>query len=101
MNITDDLLVWTADDEGKWAFFLSSPTGQRLLPKIVESAPLLLESGDSNAVLIRNGKLLGFQAAVKAMLDLSHSAPLPKREPDAFPSLTDDSQWNDGEKLNP
>jgi hypothetical protein len=102
MEITSENLVWTADDESAWATFLSGKTGQRLLPKLVEKAPPLLEAGDTNEILIRNGKLLGFQTAVQALLELTHSEPPAiQQETTAYPSLTQDDAWSDGEKLNP
>jgi len=102
MEITSENLVWTADDESAWATFLSGKTGQRLLPKIVEKAPPLLEAGDTNAILVRNGKLLGFQTAVQVLLELSHSEPAAvQQEAPAYPNLLNDKLWPDGEKLNP
>jgi hypothetical protein len=101
MEITSENLVWTADDESAWATFLSGKTGQRLLPKIVEKAPPLLEAGDTNAILVRNGKLLGFQSAVQALLELTRSEQATvQQEITAYPDLLDDKSWSDGEKLN-
>ncbi len=102
MEITNESLSWTSEDTDLWRAFLGTRTGSRLLPKLVESAPPLLESGDSNGILIRNGKVLGFQESVRALLNLAVNQPdAPKAESTNFPSLDDDAAWNDGQKINP
>lgn len=72
MEITDARdLLFTPDDAANWAAFLNTPTGQRLIPKIAELAPRLLAKGKTNTLLINHGTVLGFSAAVQALLDLS------------------------------
>lgn len=103
MEITPDQLVWTSDDEANWNSFLGSNTGKRLLPKLAENAPLLLDGTEVNKTLVRNGELRGFQLAVQTLLTLSHSQPLPQTgaETTTYPNLEDDSKWGDGQKLTP
>lgn len=86
-------LEFTSIDNDNWAVFLRTQTGQRLLPKLAELAPRLLSSGDTNAVLIRNGELLGFQAALQGLLDLQNVPPQPPKSASAYPSLDDDDAW--------
>lgn len=100
-HITDDALPWYTEDEVKWNAFLQSDTGKRLLPRVMEAAPVLLGQGDTNAILIRTGEFRGFAEAIKILLSLTHSQPLPPPPPQSLPSLTDDSAWDDGEKLTP
>lgn len=94
MQVTRDGLDWSEVDVDHWAEFLRTQTGQRLIPKLVESAPRLLEAGELNAILIRSGSLLGFQSAAQTLLELSA---MPEQQPsgvvDNFPNLEDDSKW--------
>lgn len=100
MEITNETLPWTADDESHWNAFLSTTSGQRLIPKLAESAPVLLDGGHANKTLVRNGELRGFQSAIRTLLDLSHTAPpISNVQTTTYPSLEDDSKWNDGQKL--
>jgi hypothetical protein len=102
MEITRDELSWTSDDEANWATFLTTKTGSRLIPKLAERAPALLDGADVNMTLVRNGEFRGFQLSMSALLDLSHSQPVPQDTiATTYPDLTDDSKWGDGEKLNP
>jgi hypothetical protein len=94
------LVPWSSKDAENLQFFLSTDTGRRLLPKVAESVPQLLESGDSNAILIRNGKFKGFQEALNEIFRLAHPSPEVTANPNgAYPSLEDDAAWNDGQTL--
>ncbi len=103
MEISAGPLDWTSIDEEKWGKFLESETGRRLIPKVLESVPGLLASGDTNAILIRSGEHRGLQLAVSQLLAMSHSTPGVKTEAisDSYPSLTDDTAWADGQELTP
>jgi hypothetical protein len=96
-------LDWVANDEENLARFLDTETGKRFLPKLMEEAPLLLERGHVNAILIRSGEVRGFQNVVRTILALAHPAPKGGLSPveKEYPSLTDDAAWNDGQKLEP
>lgn len=99
-EITNEGLPWSADDEAIWNIFLKSNTGARLIPKLAERVPALLGSGDANSILIRSGEVRGFQIAISAMLELTHSPPLSvKSEASNYPALDDDKQWNDGQEI--
>jgi hypothetical protein len=101
MEITRDSLPWDSEDTDIWNSFLSTKTGQRLLPKILESTPALLASGDINSILIRSGEVRGFQASAGAILSLAMHPEAPVKETSSYPPLEDDSQWNDGQKIQP
>lgn len=94
---------WTSEDIQNLRTFFQTRTGSRLLPKLVEAIPLLLEEGDTNKILIRNGKVTGCQEIVKALVALAGPEPLPIQTEEAtnYPSLTDDSKWEDGHKIQP
>lgn len=96
------LVPWSSKDAENLQFFLMSDTGRKLLPKVAESAPQLLESGDANAILIRNGKFKGYQEALNEIFTLAHpTAPINMNQNGSYPDLTDDKAWQDGEKLDP
>lgn len=98
MEIVNENLPWSSDDEANWNNFLLSNTGKRLIPKLAESAPVLLSSGQTNDILIRNGELRGFQLAMSRLLECSHSQPLPPQAVSPYPDPEDDKQWSDGLK---
>jgi len=98
--IVDDALPWTSDDIANWAAFLNTKTGQRLIPKLVESCPALLGCGDTNNILIRSGEVRGFAETARVLLSLTHEPEGLKKDPTAYPSPEDDSAWDDKEKLN-
>ncbi len=102
MEIVADRLDWTPVDEERWGKFLETETGTRLIPKLLESVPELLASGDTNAILIRSGEHRGLRNAVSQLLAMSHSTPGVITEVvKAYPDPEDDSQWADGQKLEP
>ncbi len=102
MEILAGKLDWLATDEQNLAAFLDTPTGQRLIPKLLEEAPPLFEGGAVNEILIRSGKVLGYAEIARTILALAH--PVPKLDAQSashntHPSLEDDSQW-EGPKLS-
>lgn len=100
MEISNATLDWTSDDTLNLVAFLNTVTGKRLLPKLVESAPRLLAKGETNEILIRNGMLIGFQAAVQGVLDLTTVEQTKAPAPDygEYPPLDDDAAWGDTTK---
>jgi hypothetical protein len=93
---------WLHTDQEHWAAFLETETGKRLLPTLAESAPQLLAEGDINKVLIRSGEVRGYQSVLKDLILLAHpSAQVEPSTTTEYPPLTDDSKWNDGNKLTP
>lgn len=99
MEITNTALEWTSENVEIWRQFLNTPTGQRLIPKMLEATPGLLPNGDTNSILIRSGEVRGVQLAANTLLDMTRIAPeAPVETQTDYPDLTDDSKWP-GEKL--
>lgn len=94
---------WTSEDIQNLRTFFQTRTGARVLPKLVEVIPALLEEGDTNKILIRNGKVAGCQEIIKAIVALAGPEPLPPQNEEAtnYPSLTDDKKWDDGQTIQP
>lgn len=93
-------LDWDSNDIAALKNFLATKTGLRFVPKVLESVPTLLSGGEVNALLVRNGEVRGFSMAVQALIALASPPPLPTPpEPSAYPSLTDDAAWSDGQSL--
>lgn len=101
MEISAVPVEWdVAEDRDMLVQFFKTQTGSRLLPKIIESCPALLSSGDTNAIMIRNGEVIGFQKAVQALLALTVVEPAPENvKAGSMPDLEDDAAWNDGKQL--
>jgi len=99
MEITNDVTPWGSENIAVFNQFLQTHTGRKLLPKLMESIPVLLESGETNDILIRTGKVSAWGDALRSLIALS--AP-PPAEPDTsvhnrnYPDPTDDRQWDDG-----
>lgn len=91
---------WLPTDAENLARFLETDTGKRMLPKLVDHCPTLLGKGDTNEILIRSGEVRAWTATVEAMLSLAHPPPpTPTNNVTEYPPLTDDTAWNDGQKL--
>jgi hypothetical protein len=100
MEITNDSLPWDSEDCAVFRTFLTSRAGQRLLPKLAEQCPVLLEDGDAIKISIRSGKVLGFHDAIRNLLLLTVPTPNAPRAADNYPALEDDEAHSDGQKLN-
>ena len=98
MNISNDGLEWDSIDMGALRDFLATKSGKRLIPKLAESAPVLLGSGDTNAILIRNGELRGFSQCLREFLSMTVPPPVENAPDPGYPDLGDDSKWGDGQK---
>lgn len=95
---------WGINDQEKWAAFLETETGKRIFPALADVAPQLLAEGDVNKILIRTGELRGFQTVLRELVNLAHPQTKPEvtqQVSEAYPALTDDSKWDDGQKLTP
>lgn len=101
--ITTEGIEWDSDDAANFRAFLETKTGAKILPKILESTPPLLPGGGINEILIRSGEVRAVKIFADAFLALTVSATQTPVEPQniAYPSLTDDKEWNDGQKLQP
>lgn len=95
-------LDWASNDEENLAKFLETETGRRLIPRLVDDAPILFAEGDTNKILIRAGEVRGYQAVVRSLLSLAHPSPkLSNPVAAEYPALDDDKAWADGQKLDP
>lgn len=94
-----ETLTWHSEDIAIFRQFLESRTGTKLVPKLAEAAPTLLDGGHANKTLVRNGELRGFQIALREIYFLAYPPPEPPKEEKNYPDLSDDSAW-EGEKLN-
>lgn len=101
MEITLGPLSWTTVDEQNFRTFLLTETGARLIPKLLENSPMLLEDGSRNRLLVRNGMSIGYQAAARNLLDLAYAPPALSKLTSEYPDLLDDNAWQDGQKINP
>jgi hypothetical protein len=93
-------LLWSSDDEANWNAFLQSNTGKRLLPRVMERAPVLLAGGATNDILVRSGEFRGFSECIRTFLDLTHTPPAPPSPTMTYPPLESDEKWDDGQKLD-
>lgn len=101
MEITVDEIKWTPDDVVALINFLNTQTGAKLASKLAEMTPPLLSRGDTNEILIRSGEILGMQNTIRNLLSLTRVTPVENQEApqSEYQDLTDDSKWNDGQKL--
>lgn len=99
MEILANPSDWTANDSENLARFLETETGRRLVPKLVEHKPSLLDGGEINRILIRSGEVRAFDNMVEALFILAHPAPPVQAPAPEYPALEDDRHWNDGQKL--
>ena len=92
---------WLPTDQERWASFLETETGKRLLPYVAESAPPLLAKGDINEILIRSGEVRGYQTILQNLILAAHPSATEAqvKGTSEYPPLTDDKAWNDGQEL--
>lgn len=93
MEIVNDGLEWNSDNVLALKTFLQTQAGMRLIPKLAELSPTLFAGGDTNQILIRNGELLGYQAALRNLISLANPPPEPAKQTDPYPPLNDDKAW--------
>jgi hypothetical protein len=100
IEVSADTADWNSDDTIVFRNFLTqTPTGKKLIPKMLESTPALLSGGDTNAICIRNGEVRGVNIIARALLHLAFPPPAPQVRDDNYPDPADDKLW-DGEKIN-
>jgi hypothetical protein len=100
IEVSADTADWNSDDTIAFRNFLTqTPTGKKLLPKVLESTPALLSGGETNAIFIRNGEVRGVQLIARALLQLAFPPPAPETRDNNYPDPADDRLW-DGDKIN-
>lgn len=102
--MTEQTLEWTSSDATALKTFLATQTGRRLLAQIASSKPVLLGAGDTNSILIRTGEARHHDELVGSIISLAGGAleePTTDPTAQAYPPLTDDTAWADGQKINP
>lgn len=84
-------------------FLTKSRAGQRLIPRLLSAAPLLLDGTHKTKTLVRNGELKGFQAAIQELILMQLITPeVPEQEViGEYPTLDDDTKWEDDPDLLP
>lgn len=108
MEVTQNPLDWTSDDVLNWQKFLTSQTGSRLIPRVLEFIPDLLAKGDINEILIRSGEVRGWRSCIHQLIFLTsvvEAKTFPNTPPN-FPPLDEDLAWSGlsgmaGEPINP
>jgi len=101
MEISNSPLEFDSEDVLLFRAFLQTRAGSRLIPKLLEGVPSLLEKGDVNEILVRSGKVQGFQEAARTLLSLAYPLPdVPTNTATEYPDPSDDSKWNDGQQIN-
>lgn len=88
---------WSGVDAENFAKFLDSDTGQRLLVKLADQIPPLLDCGHVNRILIRSGEVRGQTALIQYFQVLAHPTVSPVAPADSYPDLERDELWRDGE----
>lgn len=108
MEVTQQPLDWTSDDVLNWQKFLTSQTGSRLIPRVLEFIPDLLAKGDINEILIRSGEVRGWRNCIGQLLFLTSvvKSSTDSAKQSNFPPLDEDLAWSGlsgmaGEPINP
>lgn len=99
MEITNDGIEFTSEDAQLLRAFLKTQAGSRMIPKMLEATPPLLDGGGANEILIRSGMVKGFQMAAQQLLSMAYPPPNVKPPTSEYPALTDDEAWADGQKI--
>jgi len=95
---------WTSDDTIALRTFLATEAGKKLIPALSTVRASLLTAGETNAILIASGIVIGCDRTISELLRLSIEFPEDIRIASvnsALPPLEDDSAFNDGHTLNP
>lgn len=99
MNLpTKSEIPWESSDAAALKQFFESKSGQRALMHLSDLIPSLLDGSDVNKTLVTSGEVKGWNNALRALLNLTIEQPAPVKVPEAYPSLDDESQWEDGQK---
>ncbi len=94
---------WNSDNAVVLKEFLSTPTGERLQQVIAFHCPPFLDGKDVNMTLVASGKRAGYEEALAFLTSLTTVQPEQPQEQfsDNYPSLDDDSKWEDSQPNTP
>lgn len=87
---------WSGVDAENLARFLDSDTGRRMLIRMADQIPPLLDSGHVNRILIRSGEVRGQTSLIQFFQILAHPAAPPVAPADSYPDLDRDELWEEG-----
>lgn len=86
---------WSVDDALNLRNFLDSTSGRRSIEWLRFLSPQLLDGSDVNRTLVASGEVKGYNSALDLLFMLTRENPSEKpEEPEAYPSLDDDSKWD-------
>lgn len=89
---------WESSDATALRQFLESKTGQRALMHLSDQIPPLLDGSHVEKTLVASGVVKGWNDSLRALLSLTIEQPAPVKTPEAYPSLDDESAWEDNKK---
>jgi hypothetical protein len=93
---------WTPNDEERFAAFLETETGKRLIPALAQTMPGLMACGQVEAILIRSGEVRAFQNVIENLIMLAHPPQaVGGTDSTEYVPLERDDLWKDGQKLTP
>lgn len=90
---TTSIPVWDSNDASILREFLTSDTFKKALRLVLEDRPELLDGGDVNRTLVRNGEAKGFDAAITAIFRLTFEQPKAQTPSQNYPDVDDESAW--------
>lgn len=92
----DKLPDWTSKDAEFLESFLTSSTGLKIQGILAFQCPEILDGSDTGKALVASGVVKGYHRAVESFLSLTKALPVSApTDTSAYPSLDDESQWND------
>jgi len=91
---TNKLPEWSSDDANTLRDFMTSTVGSRALAHVLSEKPALLDGGDVNKTLVRNGEVKGFELATESLFKLTYEQPTAERPADSqYPDLDNEKAW--------
>lgn len=88
--------TWSSDNVFQFRQFLTTTeTGQRLLSRLMDGMPTLLDGADVNRTLVRNGEVRGWIDVVRELTAMAYPPPEPTVKSDPYPDLDDPEKWDD------
>lgn len=81
---------WDSINAKNLSDFLNSPTGERLVAKLLFERP---SYGDRLDRLVESGKIEGYQDAIENIFSYCELVKPPQQEVENYPDPEDDSKW--------